>query len=137
MAARRVLRQTRMTAQQQAVLDVLRSSDRFRSARQFYNDLYRAHGIRIGLVTVYRILRLFTDMKITEIQHAEDGEMLYRLCTASHHHHHLLCRRCGSAIDFTADEIEDFTSQLAQLHRFTDVSHRIDFYGTCPRCAQI
>jgi Fur family transcriptional regulator, ferric uptake regulator len=136
MPAPPVLRQTRMTAQQRAVLDLLGRSDRFRSAQQLHRDLRQRHSVRIGLVTVYRILSLFTDMKITETQRAEDGAMLYRLRTTPEHRHYLLCRRCGRAISFTAGEIEAFTSQLAQQHRYTDLAHEIDFYGTCPRCAE-
>ncbi|GBG36387.1 Fur family transcriptional regulator [Mycobacterium montefiorense] len=136
MPAPRVLHRTRMTAQQRAVLDLLQRSDRFRGAQQLHLDLRQRHGVQIGLVTVYRILHLFADMEITETQRAEDGEMLYRLRTTPGHCHYLLCRRCGRAIAFTTDEIEDFTSQLAQRHRYTDIAHQIDFYGTCPRCTE-
>jgi Fur family transcriptional regulator, ferric uptake regulator len=136
MPAPQALRQTRMTAQQRAVLDLLGRSDRFRSAQQLHRDLGQRHSVRIGLVTVYRILSLFTDMKITETQRGEDGAMLYRLRTTPEHRHYLLCRRCGRAIGFTAGEIEAFTSQLARQHRYTDLAHEIDFYGTCPRCAE-
>jgi Fur family ferric uptake transcriptional regulator len=137
MPAPPVPRQTRVTAQQRAVLDLLHHSDRFRGAQQLYLDLRQRRGVRIGLVTVYRILRAFADMKITETQRAEDGEMLYRLRTTPEHRHYLLCRRCGRAIGFTAGEIEHLTSQLAEQHRYTDVAHQIDFYGTCPRCTEI
>lgn len=126
-----------MTAQQRAVLELLHRSDRFRSAQQLHLDLRQRHGVRIGLVTVYRILRAFADLKIIETQRAEEGEMLYRLRATSEHRHYLLCRQCGRAIAFTAGEIEDFTSQLAEQHRYTDVAHQIDFYGTCPRCTEI
>ena len=91
----------------------------------------------VRLVTVYRILRTFAEMKTTETQRAEDGEMLYRLRTAPGHRHYLLCRRCGRAIGFTAGEFEHLTSQLAEDHRYTDVTHQIDFYGTCPRCTEV
>ena len=137
MPAPRVLRRTRMTAQQRAVLDLLQGSDRFRGAQQLHVDLHQRRGVRIGLVTVYRILSVFTDVEITESQRAEDGEMLYRLRTTPEHRHYLVCRQCGRAVGFTADEIEDFTSRLAQQHRYTDLAHQIDFYGTCPRCTEI
>ena len=137
MRARPVLRRTRMTAQQRAVLEVLHRSDRFRSAQELHLDLRERQGIRIGLVTVYRILRAFADMKITETQRAEDREMLYRLRTTPEHRHYLVCRLCGRAIGFTAGEIENLTSQLAEQHRYTDLAHQIDFYGTCPRCTEI
>ncbi len=137
MPAPPALHQTRITAQQRALLDLLHRSDHFRGAQQLHRDLRQRHGVRIGLVTVYRILRAFADMKITETQRAEDGEMLYRLRTTPEHRHYLLCRKCGRAIAFTAGEIEHLTSQLAEQHRYTDVAHQIDFYGTCPRCTEI
>jgi Fur family transcriptional regulator, ferric uptake regulator len=137
MPASPVLRRTRMTAQQRAVLDVLHRSDCFRSAQQLHLDLRERHGVRIGLVTVYRTLRAFADMKIAETQRAEDGETLYRPRTTPEHRHYLLCRRCGRAIGFTAGETEYLTSQLAEHHRYTDVAHQIDFYGTCPGCTEI
>lgn len=137
MPAPQVRRPIRMTSQQRALLDLLHRSDRFRGAQQLHDDLRQGRGVRIGLVTVYRILNLLTDLKITETQRAEDGEMLYRLRTTSEHRHYLLCRQCGHAIGFTADEIEAFTSKLAQQHHYTDLAHEIDFYGTCPRCVEI
>jgi Fur family ferric uptake transcriptional regulator len=136
MPAPRLLHRTRTTAQQRAVLDLLQRSDHFCGAQQLHQDLRQRNGVQIGLVTVYRILHAFADMKILETQRAEDGEMLYRLRTTPEHRHYLLCRRCGRAIGFTADEIEGFTSQLAQQHRFTEVAHQIDFYGTCSRCTE-
>lgn len=123
-----------MTAQQRAVLDLLQRSDRFRSAQQLHLELRQDDGVRVGLVTVYRILHAFTGLEMVETQRAEDGEMLYRLRTTSEHRHYLLCRQCGLAIGFTVDDVECLTSQLAQQHRFTEVAHQIDFYGTCPQC---
>ncbi|WP_235852664.1 Fur family transcriptional regulator [Mycobacterium interjectum] len=124
MPAPQALRQTRMTTQQRAVLELLGRSDRFRSAQQLHRDLGQRHSVRIGLVTVYRILHAFADMKICETQRAEDGETLCRLRATPEHRHYLLCRRCGRAIGFTAGEIEAFTSQLAQQHRYTDLAPR-------------
>ncbi|CAM2764948.1 Fur family transcriptional regulator [Mycobacterium simiae] len=123
-----------MTAQQRAVLDLLQRSDRFRSAQQLHLELRQDDGVRVGLVTVYRILHAFAGLEMVETQRAEDGEMLYRLRTTSEHRHYLLCRQCGLAIGFTVDDVECLTSQLAQQHRFTEVAHQIDFYGTCPQC---
>jgi G3E family GTPase len=66
MPAPQVPRQTRMTPQQRAVLDLLHRTDRFRSAQQLHRDLRQRHSVRIGLVTVYRILHVFADMNISE-----------------------------------------------------------------------
>lgn len=62
--------------------------------------------------------------------------MLYRLRTTPEHRHYLLCRQCGLAIAFTVEDVESLTSELAQRHRFTEVAHQVDFYGTCPQCLE-
>jgi Fur family ferric uptake transcriptional regulator len=124
----------RRTAQRQAVLQLLRRSDRFRSAQQLHLELRDVNGERVGLSTVYRILRRLAMEKVAETQRAEDGETLYRLRTVAEHRHYLLCRRCGRAVGFTADDAERQADCLAQQHCFTDVTHWIDVFGTCPLC---
>ena len=122
-------------ANRQAVLDVLDRSDHFRSAQQVHMEIRQDHNMRIGLTTVYRILHVLVEQNIAETQRAEDGETLYRRCASRGHRHHLLCRRCGRAVAFTVEDVELHTARLAQQHRYADVTHHIDLYGTCPKCA--
>ena len=125
---------SRRTPQRQAVLQLLDRSDRFRSAQQLHLELRDVTEERVGLSTVYRILRALAKEKVAKTQRAEDGKMLYRLRTGAEHRHYLLCRRCGRAIGFTADDAERRADCLAQQQGFTDVTHWIDVFGTCPLC---
>lgn len=128
----------RQSSKREAVMDQLGRSERFRSAQQLFHDMY--HGERgcdsgkMALTTIYRILRTLSEDDIAETQRAEDGETLYRLRRADGHHHYLLCRRCGRAVAFAVEDVENHTRQLAQAHDYTDVTHYLDLYGTCPRC---
>jgi Fur family transcriptional regulator, ferric uptake regulator len=115
-------------------MQLLHRSDRFRSAQQLHHELRDLTTLRVGLSTVYRILRALAEEKIAETQRAEDGETLYRLRTVVEHRHYLLCRLCGRAVGFAAEDMERHASRLAQQHCFADVTHCIDVYGTCPRC---
>jgi Fur family ferric uptake transcriptional regulator len=124
----------RHTANQQVVLDALHGGDTFRSAQQLYFDIQRQRSRRIALTSVYRILHALAADGITETQRAEDGESLYRLRTGSEHCHYLLCRRCGRAVAFNPIALEEDAALLARQHHYTDVTHRIDLYGICPRC---
>jgi Fur family transcriptional regulator, ferric uptake regulator len=124
----------RPTAQRQAVMQLLHRSDRFRSAQQLHMELRDIKRERVGLSTVYRILRALAEERIAETQRAEDGETLYRLRTVAEHRHYLLCRRCGRAVGFTADDAERQADFLARQQGFTDVTHWIDVFGTCPLC---
>jgi Fur family transcriptional regulator, ferric uptake regulator len=127
-------RRGRRTAQQHAVLDLLSGDNHFRSAQQLHIDLNQHRGDRIALTTVYRILQTFTRERIVESQRAEDGAILYRLSTDRGHHHNLLCRRCGRAIGFEPHDLEQEAFSFAVEHGFTDITHHIDVYGTCPQC---
>jgi Fur family transcriptional regulator, ferric uptake regulator len=127
-------RRRRNTAKQQVVLEVLRGSDKFRSAQQLYLQIRHERPLRIGLTSIYRILRGLTDDRIAETQRAEDGEILYRLRDSPEHRHYLLCRRCGRAVGFTPTALEDHTADLIRRHRYTEVTHRFDLYGICPLC---
>jgi Fur family transcriptional regulator, ferric uptake regulator len=124
----------RSTAKQRAVLEVLREQQNFRSAQQLYLDVRQNRQLRIGLTSVYRILRTLSADRIAETQRAEDGEILYRLRTGTDHRHCLVCRRCGEAVGFTPVDIEEHTHRLSRQHQYTDVTHYVDIYGTCPRC---
>lgn len=134
MPARPTARRRRSTMKRQAVLDVLSSGKNFRSAQQLYFEVCHQRATRIALTTVYRILHALAEENIAETQRAEDGELLYRLRTGSEHRHYLLCRRCGDAVAFVPTALEKHTAELTTLHRYADVSHYIDLYGTCSRC---
>jgi Fur family ferric uptake transcriptional regulator len=99
----------RSTTAQCVVLEVLNTSDKFRSAQQIYLEIRTQRLIRMGLTSVYRILRTLCDDSIAETQRAEDGETLYRKCTAPGHRHYLVCRCCGLAVGFTPIALEEET----------------------------
>ena len=124
----------RRTANQDVVLDALRDGDTFRSAQQLYLDIRQHAHRRIALTSVYRILHALTVEHVAETQRAENGETLYRLRSDADHHHYLLCRVCGTAVAFTPTALEEHANALIHQHHYTDVTHRIDLYGTCPRC---
>jgi Fur family ferric uptake transcriptional regulator len=62
------------------------------------------------------------------------GEQLYRRC-GREHHHHLVCRGCGTTVEVEGPAVERWADKLAADHGFTDVSHTVEIFGTCPRCA--
>ncbi len=127
-------RRRRNTAKQQVVLEVLRGSDKFRSAQQLYLQIRHERPLRIALTSVYRILRGLADDWTAETQRAEDGEILYRLRSSPEHRHYLLCRQCGRAVGFTPTALEDHTAGLIRQHRYSEVTHYFDLYGICPQC---
>lgn len=86
------------------------------------------------IATVYRNMSLFEGLSL--VQHVEFGDGLarYEWSGAGHeHHHHIICQRCHRV-----EELEYcFVRELEKLVRdrgYTEVSHRMEFYGICQTC---
>ena len=122
----------RPTRQRRAVAAALQSFEDFRSAQDIH-DLLRGNGENVGLSTVYRTLQALADGGEVDMLRTEDGEAVYRRCSATHHHH-LVCRVCGRTVEVEGPAVERWADAVAGRHGFTDVSHSLEIFGTCPDC---
>jgi len=123
---------TRPTRQRRAVAAALQGFEDFRSA-QHIHDLLRRSGENVGLSTVYRTLQALADGGEVDVLRTEEGEALYRRCSATHHHH-LVCRSCGRTVEVEGPAVEQWADAVADRHGFRDVSHSLEIFGTCPDC---
>jgi Fur family ferric uptake transcriptional regulator len=123
----------RNTRQRGQVLALLAETDDFRSAQQLH-VLLRERGASVGLTTVYRTLQLLLDADEVDTMRLPSGEQLFRRCGQSHHHH-LVCRGCGTTVEVEGPAVERWADRIAAEHGFTDVSHTLEIFGSCPRCA--
>lgn len=122
----------RNTRQRRALLTELSSSGGFRSAQDIHAAL-RQQGESVGLATVYRALQALVDAGEVDLVKADAGEAVYRLCSREHHHH-LVCRQCGRTVEVTGPAVERWASKVAEEHGYSDVSHTLELFGTCPEC---
>jgi Fur family transcriptional regulator, peroxide stress response regulator len=49
-------------------------------------------------------------------------------------HYDLICRKCGTIIDFEERLFPEIEAIISKAADFTVESHRIDFFGTCNIC---
>lgn len=124
----------RMTKQREAVLEQLSRQDQFRSAQEVHSALAEA-GKKVSLATVYRNLQVLADSRQVDVVRGVDGEARYRLCQKEAHHHHLICRSCGRVEEFTPQSLENGLVRLAADYGYADISHSLEIFGTCPKCA--
>lgn len=123
-----------MTKQRAAILDVLSTSEEFRSA-QSWHDTLRHQGSTVGLATVYRSLQTLAEAGQVDAVVTETGETLYRRCGAENvHHHHLRCRSCGAAHDIEVPEFEDWAHKFGTRMGFTGIDHTVEVTGVCSEC---
>ncbi len=96
--------------------------------------LVQKQNPRIGYATVYRTLRMLAECGLAAERHFGDGQTRYEPNEVDEHHDHLICRSCGTIVEFHNDEIERLQKVLAQGYGFTVESHRHELYGLCSRC---
>ena len=118
----------RPTRQRRAVAEALQGFDDFRSAQEIHDAVDS-----VGLSTVYRTLQAMADAGEIDMLRSETGEAIYRRCSTTHHHH-LVCRSCGATVEVEGPTVERWTSAIATEHGFSDVSHTLELFGTCPAC---
>jgi Fur family ferric uptake transcriptional regulator len=123
----------RSTRQRTAVAALMGEVAEFRSAQEVH-ELLRQRGERIGLTTVYRSLQILAAAGKVDVLRGPDGEISYRRCSQGHHHH-LVCRHCGRTVEFDLPGVERNADKVARENGFTDVSHTLEIFGTCPSCA--
>lgn len=123
----------RATRQRAAIAKLLDQLDDFRSAQELHEEL-RKRGEGIGLTTVYRTLQSLSDAGEVDVLRTASGEAIYRHCS-SHHHHHLVCRHCGHTVEVEGPAVESWATRVAAEHRFAEVSHTMEIFGTCADCA--
>lgn len=123
----------RRTPQRVAIADILRSSDRFRSAQEIHEQL-RKRGDKVGLATVYRTLQGLAREERIDVLRTPGGETAYRYCATPEHHHHLVCNSCGISVEIENPALERWAHEAAAEHGFTHDSHTAEIYGLCTRC---
>ena len=123
----------KITASRQAILNVLRRHQHPLTNREIHAAL---SGFECDLATVYRNLNTLEQMGMVRRFDFGDGTSRFELLIEGDdgHHHHLVCTRCG-----TVEEVEDcfpaeLEAALARKHGFQHVSHKLEFFGICPKC---
>lgn len=123
----------RMTRQRAAVVEVLRETDKFASAKTIHDEL-TARGESVGLTTVYRTLQSLAEVGAVDVLHSPDGESLYRDCLTGHHHHHLVCSECGRSEEIEGGPVEKWAEVVASRFGYQLIGHDAEVYGVCRTC---
>jgi Fur family transcriptional regulator, ferric uptake regulator len=123
----------RQTRQRTAVREILDGLEEFKSAQQLH-DLLRERGQSVGLTTVYRSIQSLVDAGEVDLLVNDDGETVYRKCSAEHHHH-LVCRRCGTTVEIAGPDVEAWADRVAKENGFSHVSHTMEVFGLCAPCS--
>ena len=87
----------------------------------------------VGRATVFRTMRLLTDLDVVCRVLLDDGSLHYRVSRRGHHHH-LVCVSCGNAQDLDECAVGDLVRELAAATEYEIEGHWLEFYGRCAAC---
>lgn len=124
------------TRHRSLVLNMLICHHGVLTAENIYQELLK-QGHSINASTVYRILDMFTEKKVTEKTYFPDtrkyGFSLHRLG----HMHRLICLRCHKVVELGHCPLADFESRVSEMTQFQIVGHNLELYGYCPDCSRV
>lgn len=126
----------RKTPGRLAVLAILESTHDVISIQDIYDALKKKmKGKRPDWATIFRTVTHFEDAGIIDSCELGDGVKRYELKHDEHgHHHHIICTECGR-VDHLDLCTQDVLHAIAADSGFSDIHHKLEFQGKCPRCA--
>lgn len=123
------MRGHRVTASRRRVLDAILAQP----SHFTVDDVLRATR-KVGRATVFRTVKILTDLNLVCRVLLEDGTLHYRLSTRGGHHHHLVCRDCGRVEDFTTCDVGALVRELSRATDYEIEGHWLEVYGRCHAC---
>jgi Fur family transcriptional regulator, ferric uptake regulator len=128
---RRKLR--RVTIPRQAILRILRTHRRPLTIKEIHQTLSPGD---CDLATVYRSVHLLERMGMVKRFDLGEGAARFELLREGDdgHHHHLVCTRCSDIVEIEECFPEELQARIATANGYAKVTHRLEFFGVCPRC---
>lgn len=121
----------RMTAQRQAVFDVLQSCLDHPTADEVFVRVREALP-RVSLATVYRNLDVLAEQGLVNVIEFPGRPRRYDAITEKHYH--IVCVKCNSVQDVHLDQLPDLGRMVARTGAFQVLATRLEFEGICESC---
>jgi Fur family ferric uptake transcriptional regulator len=126
----------RMTHAQAIVVEEIFSSHEHFDAEQLIERLAPRRDRRVSRSTIYRALEKLEEAGLIRKVARQDNREIYEHDYGYPQHDHLICRRCGTLIEFHNEAINDVLDEVARRHGFRMEGHRLEVSGLCDRCSR-
>ena len=124
----------RMTPQRQMVLDAVCEIGEHARPEQVY-ALVQQKAPAVHRATVYRTLKLLSDLGLVTDTAAADGRLVYEIA-GEQPHHHLVCSCCDAGMEFPDEDYRDFVQTLQDKTGFLVETTHVTLSGLCPTCQE-
>ena len=124
------------TRQRERIVRAFFAAGRHVSAEELYHQI-RLQDPTLGLVTVYRTLKLLRRAGLATERKFGDAYARFDPNPADWTHHHLICTRCGKIREFEDTTLRALGARVARSEGFTVTEQRLELYGVCRDCARL
>lgn len=122
-----------LTPQRQAVLQVIRASEKHLTASEIF-EAARRNLPTISYATVYNSLRYLKDAGL--VREINFGSGASRYDRETERHDHAICTSCGKLVDFDLPATITLIKAAARKSRFKPESIQLTLRGLCPDCRE-
>lgn len=121
----------RMTAQRQAIIDTVFSTDKHFTAEQLL-EWSRTRDRSVSRATVYRTLPLLTESGLVREMDFGKDHKFYDPNYAEHpNHNHLICQDCEKIVEFESEKIAKLEDEISHGLGFSIKTQRLQITASC------
>lgn len=121
----------RITRQRTIILEELKKVTSHPSAEQLY-QMVRRRVPNVSFGTIYRNLMILENSGL--IQKLSYSNKPSRYDGTPDNHYHISCEKCGRVDDILMSPWKKLNEKASYATHYKIKSHRIEFYGLCPKC---
>ncbi|MCL6443886.1 MAG: transcriptional repressor [Alicyclobacillus sp.] len=120
----------RVTPQREAILNFLIQYNGHATADEIYQSIHSTFP-SLSVSTVYNTMKHFAEIGL--VKEITFGDNASRFDINVKPHHHLVCRKCGTLIDFYLTELPVFTLP-PEASGFEIEDYHVEVKGICASC---
>ncbi len=120
----------RITDQRRTLAQIFSNNEGYLSPKDVYDEMSLKYP-SMSFDTVYRNLRMLSEMGVLEQFYFIDGGLKFKGSCLDHHHHHLICVNCEKTLTFEYCPMEQ---QMTLPGHYKILNHRFEVYGICEEC---
>lgn len=118
-----------MTKKRNAILDILRDSEKPLSAEMIYE--ITKDKLQMNLSTIYRAMELFLKEKLINFSTLDKTQYYY--ISKNEHAHYMICMNCHSMYEVDCKILQLIDDSIDQ-NEFVVKNHDLTIYGLCKNC---
>jgi Fe2+ or Zn2+ uptake regulation protein len=121
----------RLTSQRLLLLELIEQTEGHLDVYEIYRRA-KERNRKLSLSTVYRALRLFTDLGI--VDDLQYDQHHYHAAKLSSEHYHLVCLNCGQVVEFESPLVDTLKESVGSSYSFDVTRGEVNLSGYCQRC---